>query len=301
MTYPTENLDNWVVQDTDYVLSWESPLILIKIKELPTFDSTRYARNQYVHKRHNDSCTKFRWYNAWCTMFNHQWSRSEIDQIEEESLKMWRPGPGHGRSSSQWGDAVRRVMNRLYPEKPVSKRYYDFWSDAHELLKEKHCPINVSIVVDSEYWKQSKTWRITWKKFKKNYGHADLVCVWDGTEYTMIESVGWRAVKIAPDVWDALVANGNIRNYWYVLLPIDPKTLPEWEIKGFAEIKILIAENIKKKKETQIYVWLKWPIVNGTKWILRTTPIQTIDGKRFIDYRGERHEIVKNSKELFKK
>jgi hypothetical protein len=43
----------------------------------------------------------------------------------------------------------------------------------------------------------------------------------------MIESVGGRAVKIAPDVWDALVENGNIRKYGYVFLPIDASTLPE--------------------------------------------------------------------------
>lgn len=293
---PQTDLDNWYVQDTDYVLSGESPLIIAKIKEMPVLDSTRYAWNQYVHARHNDSCTKFRWYNARCTMFNHRGSREEIDKIEAKSLEMWWLWVGHWWSSSQWCDAVRKVMNELYPNQIVSKRYYDFGSDAHELLKEKHRPMNVSIVVDSEYWKQSKTWRITWTKFKKNYGHADTVCVWDGTEYTMIESVGWRAVKIAPDVWDALVENWNIRKYGYVLLPIDASTLPEWSITTyltFAKLKKILQANIDKKKETKNRLVLKWPVLNWPRRILKTEPIIQKDGKKFIMYKWFLHEVVK--------
>lgn len=192
-------------------------------------------------------------------------------------------------------------MNELYPNKMVSKWYYDFWSEAHEILKEKHRPMNVSIVVDSEYWKQSKNWRITWTSFKKNYWHADTVCIRDWTEYTMIESVWWRFVKISKEVWDKLVENGNIRNFWYVLLPIDPKTLPEWELKTIAEIKKNIKDNVNKKKETHVYFILKWPVINWPKWIAKTESIISKEWKRFVNYKWQLHEIVNSIEESFKK
>jgi len=59
-----------------------------KIKELPIFNDVVKIANQYVHERHNDSCTKFAPYNIWCTMFDREISYDEIDEVEKISIEL---------------------------------------------------------------------------------------------------------------------------------------------------------------------------------------------------------------------
>lgn len=231
--------DNWEEQEQDWRLSWESIILMDKLDQMPKLNTVVKVWNQYTHKRHNTSCTKFAAYNVFATMRDHDGSFAEIDEVEKTSLDMWWPGPGHGRSASQWFDAVRKTLNPKYESKQVSKWKYDIGSDVRKKLLDKHIPCGCSILVDSAYWKDIKDGKVDGTDFGKNYGHADVIQKnpkWDW--YMMIDSVWWVKYTLSNDVFDELVASGNIRGYGYVFLPLNIINMPELSTKLPAHVTV---------------------------------------------------------------
>ncbi len=159
--------DNWKIQDSDQWLSWESLILLEMLWRMPTLDNVVHARNQYVHKRHYTSCTKFYAYNIYCTLWNHIGSWEEIDEIEKKSIDMWWKWPWYWWSSSQWGDSMIAVMNPINDKQKVKKRLYyvDITSKVFRMILDKYIPVGLSIIVDSKYRTDIKDWKLDWTKF----------------------------------------------------------------------------------------------------------------------------------------
>lgn len=211
-------------QESDWVLSGESPTLMEKIKKLPTIDDENYWRDQYNHKRHITSCTKFAYYNQWCTIFNSEWSYEEIDKVEDKSIEMGWKWPGYGWSSSLGADAVRKTLGY------VSKWMVYLWSDAWKELIKRNRPIGISISVDSDFRKQAKAGKLTSTVFARKYGHADTIKSKVGHPgvYEMIDSVHRYKYDITQEQLDELLSNHNVRWYGYVLLPNDLIDLPDY-------------------------------------------------------------------------
>jgi len=224
--------DNWEEQEADWWLSWESLILMDKLDQMPKLNNILKVWNQYTHKRHNTSCTKFAPYNIFATMWDHDWSWDEIDEVEATSLELWRPWPWSGWSASQGFDAVRKTLNPKYDAKQVSKWKYDIGSEVRTKLLDKHIPCGCSIIVDSAYWKDIKDGKVDGTKFAKNYWHADVIQKNpNGDGYMMIDSVGGVTYTLTNDVFDKLLSSWNIRGYGYVFLPLNIFNMPELSTK----------------------------------------------------------------------
>lgn len=219
MKFPTI-WDNWRVKENDWILFWKESL-KSNIKELPTIDSIVYNWDQYVHDRHETSCTKFAYYNQRVSIFNHEGSWEEIDKVEEKSKDLGWKWPWFWWSSSYGADAVRETMWK------VSKRQVTLFSEEWDLLMKKKRPVGISIRVDGAYWRDVKDGDLDLNLYKTEYWHADTIRKpWDN--YEMLDSVHWYRYEITPEQLEALHANNNLRWYGYVLLPLDVFSLPNY-------------------------------------------------------------------------
>ena len=220
--------DNGLEQEQDWWLSGESIILMDKLEAMPKLDTVIKVLNQYIHDRHKTSCTKFAPYNVFATIRNHEQTWEEMDEIEAKSLELGREWPGNGWSASEGFDALRKTLNPKYPEKAMSKWKYEIWSDVRKKLLDKCIPVGCSILVDSVYRKDVKDGKVDGIKFEKNYWHADVIQKNpNGEWYMMIDSVGGITYTISQEVLDGMATNGNIRGYWYCLLPIDIMQMPE--------------------------------------------------------------------------
>lgn len=219
--------DEWLEQDSDRWLSWESIILLDKLQRMPVLDSTYRVLNQYIHQRHNTSCTKFAPYTVFCSIWNHDPSFSEIDEIEKKSLEMWWAWPWNGRSMTYWFDACQDIVNTKYPSKKVSKRKFDVGGKVWDIILNKKIPVWVSIIVDSVYRNDVTDGNLNWSNFQKEYGHADCIQQINDTTLMMIDSVGGKTYTIQKDLFYKLINTGNIRNYWFCFIPSNILNMPE--------------------------------------------------------------------------
>ena len=205
---------------------WENKTLQNKADELRTIDDKNYWHNQYVHQRHFTSCTKFAYYNQWCTIFNHPWSFDEIDIIEEKSIENWRQWPWFWWSSSRWADTVRQVMGK------VNAWQIDVWSPEWDILMSKNRPIGISIIVDAKYWQDVSDWVLASSDFDRNYWHATTIKskVGNPDMYEILDSVHGYRYDISKKLFFEMLDKWNVRAYWYVLLPKSITDVPTIEV-----------------------------------------------------------------------
>ena len=229
--YPTMNADTWEEQDEDYRLSWESLVLMGKLEQMPELNTTFRVMNQYVHERHNDFCTGFAPYNAFCTIRDHEPSFEEIDEIAytaQHNMDSPWEWPGNWRALTYGYDAVRKTLNPKYPEKAVTKWKFDVGSEVRNMLLKKRIPMWVSIIVDKAYRKDIKDWLLSGDTFNKNYWHADTLQHHHTEDcYLMLESVWGITYKVPKDIFDKLIEDKNIRAYWYCFIPSNILNMPE--------------------------------------------------------------------------
>ena len=106
---------------------------------------------------------------------------------------------------------------------------------------------------------------------------------------TIIDNYFWRRTNVYDnETVDSMIQKWLLHNRAYVYYKPTEKiarTIEDWKQanKAYSE----------KMKATHDYMWIKWPVVKGPKWIAKNSTFQTKDGKEFVIYEWEWHEIIK--------
>lgn len=183
--------DNGMLQDTDWLLSWD---LLDQIKKAGNASPFRSVFNQYARAEHITSCTKFAPFNALCSDMWYSPKLEDIQEVEDMSIEAgFRVGSGWLRGAGV--DVVRRWRNKKFPSNEVfSFTWTLFTPEYYEILKLGRT-IVCSISVNSKYWGDVLTdWKLDSLEFWPWWWHATAFRASDGQtdQLVFMDSVGRR-------------------------------------------------------------------------------------------------------------
>lgn len=199
--------DNWLSQDSDWLLSWE---LLEQIKKAGKASPFRSVLSQYAKAEHLTSCTKFAPFNALCSDMGYTGKLEDINEVERLSVEAGFK-VGNGRYRGMWVDCVRKRWNTKFPDNPVFSFVGELFSpEYYEILKLGRT-IVCSISVSSKYWTDVlKDWKLDSLEFWRWGWHATAFRAgdWDSSSLVFMDSVGKKVLE-----------NGSIY------------TMTEWQLK----------------------------------------------------------------------
>lgn len=280
-------------EDDDWIVWEDKPnQPQITLEDLPP------AKNNFITSwKIQYHQTKEMWKNT-CTLASSVWaisdliskraSAEELQEIVKEAIPLWF---SHDRwwYTTDGTEHVRKMINKLRNKNLV--RLWFRMSDTKTV--EKVQSLWYTIVVWYRWGKWYNTDRDTDGEVTKlhtdnTYWHL-LRMFW-----SIIDNYFWRKYNIYQnDVIQEMLQNGTWHKYGYIY--VDPDQEPETSDteKWRANFKTKVKAFREQREKTHSHMRIKWPIVNWPKWIDNKSTFQQKDGKEFVIYKWERHEIIK--------
>ena len=170
--------DNEELVETDWELNefWD---ILEMLKKMPTLDNEIFHFSQYINTRYWTWCTIASAINLVWTRANYKFTEDEISKIYDLAEEMWFK-PGFWWARWLWLNVVRKWWNAKFPDNQFMSFVIDLFSEEYELVKQKLWVLQVSIRVDSAYWRDARDNLVINKdEYKTSWWHATVMSVKD--------------------------------------------------------------------------------------------------------------------------
>lgn len=168
--------DNMELIETDRHLSefWD---VLEMLKKMPVQDNIIKHYSQYTNTEYRTWCTVMSAINLVATIANYDFSDAEIAEVYKLAQVMWFK-PWFWWARWLWLNVVRKWWNNKFPDNQFMSFVIDLFSEEYELVKEKLWVLQVSIRVDSAYWRDARDNLVIDKdEFKRTWWHATVMLV----------------------------------------------------------------------------------------------------------------------------
>lgn len=271
-----ENDDDWQF--------WEdTPWPAISVEDLPELTTTSQIEYHQTRERGKNTCTIVASAGAVGDLIHKR--------FEAEARKNTvATAEGYNEARGRYTDkAVRHVQLKTKEHLGQVVYYHKFPTSNTDLRRRL-----------TEKWYRVVTWYRGNSWYNKDRD-ADGVVTWIHKPTTYSHLVRFRTIKKIIDNYfgrrynvydnetvDQMIKEGLLHKRAYVFYLPTPKIGKTIEQRRQAH-----KEYSERMKVNHDYMRIKWPIVQWPKWIDKKSTFQEKEGKEFVIYEGERHEIIK--------
>ena len=241
-------------QDSDWLLAGDLSMIK-QIQRLPIITvNTPRRYSQKIHARHKTSCTKFAPINAFANIFWYNFSRDEINEIEDLSIqrgfRIW-----WAWTRWQGVDTVRTRWNAKFPKNQVDTFVTDTLGKEFDLYLNRWYTAVVSIRVDIEWMKDiALDGDIDGDNFGHDYWHATAIRMLDNGDYQFIDSAFPRRTWLYTakrDVLERFMRNAHMQTRCHIILPHNTMPMIAKDVPTGQRFSDAIARMIKEWLTTE--------------------------------------------------